>query len=44
MINPTQAILFELGRATIEIFDEPDAAVVDQLEVGERVSRCPANA
>jgi catechol 2,3-dioxygenase-like lactoylglutathione lyase family enzyme len=33
-----RAILFEMGRATIEIFDEPHAAVVDELEVGQRVS------
>jgi catechol 2,3-dioxygenase-like lactoylglutathione lyase family enzyme len=33
-----RAILFDLGRATIEIFDEPHAAVVDQIEVGRRVS------
>ncbi len=34
----THAVLFELGRATLEIFDEPHAAMVDQLEVGQRVS------
>lgn len=33
-----RAILFEMGRATIEIFDEPHAAVVDHIEVGRRVS------
>lgn len=34
----THAILFELGKATLEIFDEPQAEMVDQLEVGRRVS------
>lgn len=33
-----RAVLFALGRATLEIFDEPHAALVDQLEVGRRVS------
>jgi catechol 2,3-dioxygenase-like lactoylglutathione lyase family enzyme len=33
-----RAVLFDLGRATLEIFDEPHAAVVDALEVGQRVS------
>ncbi len=33
-----QAVLFEMGRATLEVFDERQAASVDQLEVGERVS------
>lgn len=33
-----RAILFELGRATLEVFDEPHAVVVDDLEVGKRVS------
>lgn len=33
-----RAVLFQLGRATIEVFDEPHAAVVDQIEVGQRVS------
>ena len=32
------AILFELGRATVEIFDPAHADEVDALEVGERVS------
>jgi predicted enzyme related to lactoylglutathione lyase len=33
-----RAILFELGRATLEIFDQRHAETVDQLEVGQRVS------
>lgn len=30
--------MLELGRATMEIFDERQAEVIDQLEVGQRVS------
>ncbi len=33
-----RAIVFELGRATVEVFDPPQAEYVDALEVGERVS------
>lgn len=33
-----QAVLFELGRATLEIFDEGHAALVDQIEAGARLS------
>lgn len=33
-----RALMLELGRATLEIFDERQAEVVDQLEVGQRVS------
>ncbi|HYF63283.1 MAG TPA: VOC family protein [Herpetosiphonaceae bacterium] len=33
-----RALLLEMGRATLEIFDEPHAAAVDQIEVGRRVS------
>ncbi len=33
-----QAAMFEMGRATLEVFDEPYAASIDQLEVGNRVS------
>lgn len=33
-----QALIFEMGKGTLEIFDEPHAASVDQLEVGRRVS------
>lgn len=31
-------LMFEMGRGTLEIFDEPYAAKVDQLEAGQRVS------
>ena len=34
----THGVLFELGRATVEVFDEPHAESVDQIEVGRRVS------
>ena len=34
----TRATILSLGRATLEIFDERHAEVVDQLEVGARVS------
>ena len=33
-----RALMLELGRATLEIFDERQAEVIDQLEVGQRVS------
>lgn len=33
-----KAMLLNFGRATIEIFDEPHADLVDKLEVGERIS------
>jgi catechol 2,3-dioxygenase-like lactoylglutathione lyase family enzyme len=33
-----KAMLLELGRATIEIFDEDHAEEVDRIEVGQRVS------
>lgn len=33
-----RAMLLELGRATVEIFDEDHAAEVDRIEVGQRVS------
>lgn len=34
----THARLYELGRGTIEVFDEPHAATVDEIEVGRRTS------
>lgn len=34
----THAMLLEMGRATLEIFDEGHAAEVDQIETGQRVS------
>ncbi len=37
-LHPRHAVLLELGRATLEIFDEGQAEMVDQIEVGQRVS------
>ncbi len=34
----SHAVLLELGRATLELFDENQAVMVDQIEVGQRVS------
>lgn len=33
-----RVVLLDAGRATLEIFDEAQAAMVDDLEVGQRVS------
>jgi methylmalonyl-CoA/ethylmalonyl-CoA epimerase len=33
-----QALMLEMGRATLELFDEKQAEVIDQLEAGKRVS------
>lgn len=33
-----KAMLLELGRGTLELFDDAHATVVDELEVGHRVS------
>lgn len=33
-----RVLLLDAGRATLELFDEQQAAMVDDLEVGERVS------
>lgn len=33
-----RAVMVELGQATLEIFDEVQAQVIDHLEAGERVS------
>jgi catechol 2,3-dioxygenase-like lactoylglutathione lyase family enzyme len=33
-----QAVLFEMGRGTLELFDQGHADEVDQIEVGRRVS------
>lgn len=33
-----QALIFEMGKATLEIFDEGHAAAVDQIEAGRRTS------
>ena len=33
-----KALMLEMGKATLEIFDERQAEVIDELEVGTRVS------
>lgn len=33
-----RAMMLEMGSATLELFDERQAEVIDQLEAGERVS------
>jgi methylmalonyl-CoA/ethylmalonyl-CoA epimerase len=33
-----QALMLEMGQATLEIFDERQAEVIDRIEAGERVS------
>jgi catechol 2,3-dioxygenase-like lactoylglutathione lyase family enzyme len=33
-----QALILDMGRATLEIFDETQAQTVDQIEAGQRVS------
>ncbi len=33
-----RALVLDLGRATLEVFDEKQAETVDQIEVGRRVS------
>ncbi len=33
-----QAMILELGKATLELFDEVQAETVDQIEAGKRVS------
>ena len=33
-----QALLFNMGNATLEIFDETQAEILDQLEAGRRIS------
>jgi predicted enzyme related to lactoylglutathione lyase len=33
-----RAVILDMGQATLEIFDEGHAAIVDQLEAGRRVS------
>ena len=33
-----KTLMLEMGRATLEIFDERQAEVIDELEVGKRVS------
>jgi lactoylglutathione lyase len=33
-----QALVLDMGHATLEIFDEAQAQLVDQIEVGKRIS------
>jgi catechol 2,3-dioxygenase-like lactoylglutathione lyase family enzyme len=33
-----KALILDMGRATLELFDERQAEVIDQLEAGQRVS------
>ncbi len=33
-----RALVLDLGRATLEVFDEKQAETIDQIEVGRRVS------
>ena len=33
-----RVVVFEAGRATLELMDEPQAALVDSIEAGRRVS------
>ena len=34
-----QALVLNMGKATLEIFDEAQAETIDQIEVGRRISR-----
>lgn len=36
--NGGRALILDMGRATLELFDEKQAEVIDQLEAGGRVS------
>jgi methylmalonyl-CoA/ethylmalonyl-CoA epimerase len=36
--NQGRSLVLDMGRATLEIFDEQQAQTVDQLEVGRRIS------
>ena len=33
-----QALVLDMGKATLEIFDEAQAETIDRIEVGQRVS------
>jgi len=33
-----QALVLDMGRATLEVFDEAQAETIDQLEAGKRIS------
>jgi len=34
-----RALILNMGKATLELFDERQAEVIDQLEAGQRISR-----
>lgn len=36
--NGGKALMLDMGHAALEIFDEPQAEMIDRIEVGERVS------
>jgi methylmalonyl-CoA/ethylmalonyl-CoA epimerase len=36
--NQGQALVLDMGQATLEVFDERQAHTVDQIEVGRRIS------
>jgi methylmalonyl-CoA/ethylmalonyl-CoA epimerase len=36
--NGGRALILEMGKATLELFDETQAQVIDQLEAGQRIS------
>jgi catechol 2,3-dioxygenase-like lactoylglutathione lyase family enzyme len=33
-----KALVLDMGKATLELFDEAQAEIVDQIEVGQRIS------
>jgi methylmalonyl-CoA/ethylmalonyl-CoA epimerase len=33
-----RAVILDMGRATLEVFDERQASTIDQLEAGQRIS------
>jgi predicted enzyme related to lactoylglutathione lyase len=33
-----RALVLDMGKATLEIFDEPQAETIDQIETGQRIS------
>jgi catechol 2,3-dioxygenase-like lactoylglutathione lyase family enzyme len=37
-VDQGKALVLDMGRATLEVFDEKQAITVDQIEVGRRVS------
>ena len=36
--NGGRALILDMGKATLELFDEKQAEVIDQLEAGQRLS------